>query len=56
MNSISISKMEQVNGGMKCIYHGIIAGVATVGLGLVGAGIYALIDGGNLVKCWNNSH
>jgi len=56
MKKITISEMETLNGGMKCIYHGMIAVGATVGLGLVGLGLYALIDGGNFADCWNNKH
>lgn len=47
--------METLNGGMKCIYHWMIA-VGSAAFGLVGLGLYALIDGGNLADCWNNKH
>ena len=55
MKSISIYQMEDINGGMKCIYHGIIAGVAVIGLGLVGAALVGIFDGGNIAGCWNGT-
>lgn len=55
MKKLEISKMETVNGGIKCIYHG-MAAVGSAAFGLVGLAIYAIVDGGNFVDCWNNNH
>lgn len=55
MKKITISEMETLNGGMKCIYHGMIAVGATVGLGLVGIAV-GLASGihKDIAACWNS--
>ena len=56
MKKIDSHKMENINGGVKCIYHGIAAVGSTLLLGLVGAVTYYLIDGSNLSQCLDNKH
>lgn len=56
MKKLNNSKMENINGGVKCIYH-FMAEVA-----IISNPVSFLIDtlwGGNgtaVIECWNNSH
>lgn len=57
MNRISFRTMENINGGYKCIYHGMSAALAGMGAGgLLGMSAYFIMDMPNIRECWNNKH
>lgn len=56
MKTITIKKMEAINGGAKCIYHGMLA-LATIGLGPISwAANYFSGNYNSVAECWNNRH
>lgn len=56
MKTILNSKMTQINGGAKCIYHAMIA-VGTIGLGPISWFInYKSGNYNSVYQCWNNNH
>lgn len=51
MKIITENKMTNINGGMKCIYHGMLFWIA--GAGTIGGEAGELLA---LWQCWNNIH